>query len=187
MEWVLDLIKFLGVVGIVVGAAAWLVQRLAQAAIDGGVQTYKAKLDRDLETHKAELKAQTDRAIEEYKSSLQIVAKEHEIRFGALHARRAEVLKDLYASLEAATIAAQHLAISLDSKPDWQSKAEEMFDQRLEELDGLFRGNKLFLDRDLAERIHQVLREVAGLGARHMLFKGDAQASRASAHRSNSG
>src|SRR5680860_642754 len=49
----------------------------------------KHQYDQKLETHKAELKAEQDVAIEQLKADLRIAAFEHETRFAQLHAKRA--------------------------------------------------------------------------------------------------
>jgi hypothetical protein len=53
-------------------------------------------LTKDLEKYKTELKADSDVAIEQLKSRLQITALEHQVRFSKLHEKRAEVLAELH-------------------------------------------------------------------------------------------
>lgn len=65
--------------------AAWLIR----TALDHA-------LTRDAESFKAQLKADADIETEKLKSSLQMVAFEHQIRFSNLHAKRAEVIAEIY-------------------------------------------------------------------------------------------
>jgi predicted secreted protein len=69
----------------VLAAAAWLVRTALNHA-----------LDRDAETFKARLKADADVEVEKLKSSLQMAAYEHETKFSTLHAKRAEVIAEIF-------------------------------------------------------------------------------------------
>lgn len=72
----------------ILGAVAWLIRTVLNHA-----------LTRDAEAFKARLKADTDIEAEKLKSSLQIVAFEHQIRFSSLHAKRAEVIAEIYSQM----------------------------------------------------------------------------------------
>src|SRR5260370_36481854 len=69
----------------VLAAAAWLIRTALNHA-----------LTRDAEAFKARLKADADIETEKLKSSLQMVAFEHQIRFSNLHAKRAKVIAEIY-------------------------------------------------------------------------------------------
>jgi hypothetical protein len=56
-------------------------------------------LSKDIEMFKSQLKASADLAQAELKSSLKLIATEHEIRFKSLHEKRALVLGELYAQM----------------------------------------------------------------------------------------
>ncbi len=60
-------------------------------------------LAKDLKKFETELKAKSDATIERLRSSLQIVAIEHQVRFSKLHEKRAEVIAELYKHLVEAT------------------------------------------------------------------------------------
>ncbi|MFZ0308371.1 MAG: hypothetical protein WAL89_09350 [Candidatus Sulfotelmatobacter sp.] len=68
--------------------AAWLIRTALDQA-----------LTRDAEAFKARLKADADVETEKLKSSLQMIAFEHQIRFSNLHAKRAEVIADIYSQM----------------------------------------------------------------------------------------
>lgn len=53
-------------------------------------------LAKDVESFKAKLKADADTSIEQLKTTLQMTALEHEVRFSKLHEKRAQVIADLY-------------------------------------------------------------------------------------------
>jgi len=71
---------------------SWISERLKQAI--------KGEYDQKLETHKAQLKAQSEVEIEKLRSQLSISATEHEVRFSRLHEKRAEVIAETYALLK---------------------------------------------------------------------------------------
>ncbi len=56
-------------------------------------------LTRDAEKFKAQLKADADLEIEKLRSSLQMVAIEHQVRFSSLHAERAKIIAELHGRL----------------------------------------------------------------------------------------
>jgi hypothetical protein len=89
----LGLLQLLGtwVVGSLAGAGltvlalrTWISER-----IKGSI---KAEYDEKLETHKAQLKAQSDVEIEQLKSRLSVAAAQQQVRFSRLHEKRAEVI-----------------------------------------------------------------------------------------------
>jgi hypothetical protein len=59
----------------------------------------KGEYDQKLETHKAQLKAQSDVEIEKLRSQLSISTAEHQVRFANLHEKRAEVIATTYSLL----------------------------------------------------------------------------------------
>jgi hypothetical protein len=95
----------------------FILQLLASAAVSAGLTTaliwltktwiserlkasIKSEYDQRLETHKAELKAQSDVELEKLRSQLTIAASEHEIRFSRLHEERAQVIAKTYSLLK---------------------------------------------------------------------------------------
>jgi hypothetical protein len=72
-------------------AKSWITERLKHAI--------KNEYDEKLETHKAQLKAQSDIETERLRSQLNITAAEHQVRFSRLHSKRAEVIAELYSLL----------------------------------------------------------------------------------------
>jgi hypothetical protein len=71
---------------------SWISERLKNSI--------KSEYDQKLETHKAALRASTDKEIEQLKVQLQIAAKEHEVRYTRLHEQRAEIIAKTYSSLK---------------------------------------------------------------------------------------
>jgi hypothetical protein len=83
-----EIIATVGGQGMFLAVAAWLIRAL-----------FTNKWARDAEEFKTRLKAQADIEIERLKSSLQMTAVEHQVRFSKLHERRAEVIAELYKRL----------------------------------------------------------------------------------------
>ncbi|MBB5206703.1 hypothetical protein [Chiayiivirga flava] len=73
---------------------AWISERLKHAI--------KAEYDEKLESHKAQLKAQSDVELEKLRSELSVRATEHQVTFSRLHEKRAEVIAQTYSNLRAA-------------------------------------------------------------------------------------
>ena len=79
---------------------SWISERLKNAI--------KNEYDEKLETHKSQLKAQTDVEIEKLKSSLSVAAAEQGVKFSTLHKDRAEVIANTYAFLKYVYITMQN-------------------------------------------------------------------------------
>ena len=73
-------------------AKLWLSERLKA--------TIKSEYDEKLETHKAQLKAQSEVEIERLRSKLHSASLEHEIRFSRLHEMRAKAISETYSCLK---------------------------------------------------------------------------------------
>jgi hypothetical protein len=71
---------------------SWISERLRNAI--------KNEYDQKLESHKAQLKAQSDVEIEKLRSQLSIAATEHEVTFSKLHEKRARVIAKTYSLLK---------------------------------------------------------------------------------------
>ena len=120
-----------------------------------------SKLSKEAEAFKIELQGQTDVEIERLKSSLQIAATEHQIRFSKLHDRRALVIAKLYRLLLEAADAAKFFAAHPDDKGSFKKEAIE----RHLELFRFFQINKIYLPSvvcALLENYESILRRSVG-------------------------
>jgi len=79
-----------------VSALGWLTRSWISERLKNSI---KHEYDQKLETHKAELKAQSEVEIERLKSNLSIAAKEREVVFSKLNEKRAEVIAEIYSLL----------------------------------------------------------------------------------------
>jgi hypothetical protein len=81
-----DLLRTLGGTAILVAAVAWLSRSLLTTL-----------LSKDLERFKSELQVTSQQSVESFKSTLQIEAQQRAVEYAALHAKRAELISQLYA------------------------------------------------------------------------------------------
>jgi hypothetical protein len=96
-EFIIQIISSATVSAAVCGVLVWLFQLWISERLKGAI---KAEYDQKLETHKAQLRAQSDIEIEKLRSQLSMAATEHQIRFSGLHDKRAEVVAKTYALLQ---------------------------------------------------------------------------------------
>jgi len=141
-----DLVKELGIFGIIVAAVAWLARTLISYF-----------LSRDIENHKRTLESIFERNLEAFKAQLLIQIKEHEIRFSKLHEKRAEVLQDFYIKLDA--IDALILGTFVDFS-DWKKIDSEKLLKNVQDAidcitsaENIFRKNKLYFSASLCEKV----------------------------------
>lgn len=78
------------------GAAAWLMRSWISERMKNAI---RSEYDQKLETHKAQLKAESDVALEKVRADLSIAAAERQVQFGRLHQERADVIAETYARL----------------------------------------------------------------------------------------
>jgi hypothetical protein len=105
-----EVVTLLGGEAIFLGAAAWLVKALVSH-----------RLTHEDDKFRAQLKADADIEIERLKTSLQMIALEHQVRFSKLHERRAEVIGELYKLLLETTWTARKFIFT-----DMQSRADDL-------------------------------------------------------------
>lgn len=105
----------------ILAAAAWLIR----TALDHA-------LSRDVEAFKARLKADADIETERLKSSLQMIAFEDQVRFSNLHAKRAEVIAEIYARMVDAEQDGQRFVYADAHKED--SKRQEAYFETVNKL-----------------------------------------------------
>lgn len=75
----------------------WLVKTVISERLKNAI---KSEYDQKLETHKAQLKAQSDVEIEKLKSALSISAAQRNLQFSKLHEQRATVIAEAYSKLK---------------------------------------------------------------------------------------
>jgi hypothetical protein len=98
--WEQVLLAFVGSNATLVLVLGFLGRSLVQTWLTKDIKKFetelKASADLQLEHLKYELKAKGDASIEQLKSALQVASTERQIRFSNLHAKRAEVIAEVY-------------------------------------------------------------------------------------------
>ena len=82
--WI-ELLKFVGGSAVLLAAVAWLIRSLISH-----------QLLKDIEKYKFNLKREGDKELEAIKSSLNIEALTHQIRYSKLHDHRTSLIEQLY-------------------------------------------------------------------------------------------
>ena len=81
------------------GLAWWLGRRLILHILEKERDAQKAALDAELETHKSQLRAASDLALERVRTLDQFARTEHEVMLSRLQDRRAAIIGSLYAKI----------------------------------------------------------------------------------------
>lgn len=112
-------------------------------------------LGKDLEKFKADLNSGAALALERFKAQLERDAREHEVRFADLHARRAEAIATVHASLVGARRTMRSLVNtwSADNRDDFSEAWEEF-----RELRHLFALNRIYLPEALCTQLDECVR-----------------------------
>jgi len=148
-----ELARFIGAFAVAAGFLGWLAKQLMTHL-----------LSKDLEAHKGRLTAQHDRELERLRADLQVLAKEQEIRFAALHAKRESGIVELFEALQRAFGQLATIAYLIQSG----ARPPRAFVLDLYETNkavDLFRANILYLDKPLADRVQKYLDEIRGIRA----------------------
>ena len=130
-------------------AKSWISEQLKNAI--------KSEYYQKLETHKAQLKAQSDVEIERLRSQLNITGLEHGVRFAKLHEKRAEVIAETYAFLKELSIRLSDYVkmfepagdLPRDERRDAAFKAHEIFHS-------YYTTRLIFFPRETASKLEEI-------------------------------
>jgi hypothetical protein len=137
---------------VLVGASAWLMKT---------VITHKLTTEAD--TFKNRMKADADIEIERLKSSLQIVATEHQVRFTKLHERRAEIIADLYKKLIDLHRHAEFFVVTRENNPDPAKDAEfRKLQQEMGDFQKFYQEHQIYLPLDVCTSLEGLVGEITG-------------------------
>jgi len=165
-EFVLQLISSAAVSTLLAGALVWLTKSWVSERLKNAI---KNEYDEKLETHKAQLKAQSDVESERLRAQLSIAATEHQVKFSRLHDKRAEVITDLYSLLVQAHWDAGSFVspVEFGGEPNKKEKYVTAMNA-IADFFRFFEKNKIYLPAalcDLLERFVQVMRQkIIGFG-----------------------
>jgi len=132
--------------GLVFLTKTWISERLKNAI--------KHEYDEKLESHKAQLKAESDAALERLRADLRIASFERETRFAKLHELRAETIAESYARLEVMFQSVFHYVREVgppSSVPLDERRAS--IRQAITDFNDYFRPRRIYVSADTEERI----------------------------------
>lgn len=95
-DFLFQVLSSAAVTTVLLGAVGWLLRSWLSERMKNAI---RSEYDQKLETHKAQLKAESDVALEKLRADLSIAAAERQIQFSRLHEARAEVIAETYARL----------------------------------------------------------------------------------------
>jgi len=178
-EIVWSLLQLMGTLGLGSFAGAgltvlvlrtWLSERIKGSIkneYDRDIEAFRAQLkseyDEKLETHKAQLKGQSDLEIEQLKSRLNIAAAQQQVRFSRLYEKRAEVIAEVYASLNTFLGAVSEYTAIFEPAgiPPREERAKRAVDA-LNSYMVLYRDRKIFIPRQTTIKLDQIQSEIRG-------------------------
>ncbi|OGP59759.1 MAG: hypothetical protein A2V67_03165 [Deltaproteobacteria bacterium RBG_13_61_14] len=136
----------------------FLFRSLILHLLSKNIESYKAILEKELESFKIKLQHDKDREIEMLRKDLEMKALEHEIRFSKLHDRRAVIIAEFYAKfIEAYYSAGEFLnSIGYEGQPSKEKLGEKTYKQ-IREMDRYFNLNRLYFDEALCGKIGDVI------------------------------
>jgi len=144
-----EIIKTVGGMGL----AVWLVRSVI-----------KLYLSKDLEGHKARLRTESEKELEQLRASLHKVAYEHEVRFSRLHDKRALVVAEIYSRMVEAHLAVARLVALLEStdEPKREEK-HEIAAKQINQFRLCLEKNRIYLSEGLCGEIEDLSTELAVL------------------------
>jgi hypothetical protein len=108
-----------------------------------------SRLTRDADAFRARLKADADTEIERLRSSLQIAATEHQVRFSKLHEKRGEVIEQLYKLIVETPTVAGRFILTDNRNPE----AARVANERVGELFSFLSLNRIYLPSSVCRRL----------------------------------
>jgi len=157
-----ELIKSLGGLAILAVALAWLTKSIITHL-----------LSKDVEAYKSRIASESAREIEQFKAQLQMMAREHEVRFSKLHEKRADIISELYVLLREANSSNELFDLvfqtgPLPGSPFNPDAADQSRDQFAEEAEDkcarvsiFFIRHKLFFSEELSEKMEKLISAIS--------------------------
>ena len=161
-EYVVQLISSGGIAGVVALLAVWITRLWLSEGIKNSI---RIQYEEKLETHKAQLKAQSDVEIERLRSQLRDASTEHQIVFSRLHEKRATVIAETYSYLKKL-----HFCLSEYVKIfeiDGGSSKEERYKRLVEvhnEFFDSYSKRLIFFPEETADKLEAINRNMVQMG-----------------------
>jgi NTP pyrophosphatase (non-canonical NTP hydrolase) len=165
-----ELIKSLGGLAILAASLTWLTKSIITHF-----------LSKDVEVYKNRIASEAAREIEQFKAQLQMMAREHEVRFNKLHEKRAEIISELYELLTEAKNRSELLDVvfqmgPIPGLPFDSDAADKTRDQVAEEAADkcarvftFFNKHKLFFSEELSENMEKLISAISRPSAHYQM------------------
>jgi hypothetical protein len=163
-EFALTLLASAATSAALTGFVVWLTKSWISERLKNAI---KHEYDQKLETHKAQLKAQSDVETERLKAQLNIAAAEHEVRFSGLHGKRAEMIAEVYEKL----VQAHWDASSFVSPIEYANEPskEEKYATAMKSMAEFFKyydKRRIYLPQSLCDQLEGCVTEMRSKAAR---------------------
>src|SRR5439155_4390755 len=136
------------------GALLWLTKSWISERLKNAI---KHEYDEKLESHKAQLKAESDTTLERLKSQLQVAAAERQVRYSRVFERTAETAATTYQKLLAFHDAVGRYTSAFewaDTPP--KEERRKIVGERYQEFLDYFRPRRLYLPKETSRRLNDL-------------------------------
>lgn len=156
--FVIQLISSAAASSILAAAIVWLSKSWISERLKNAI---RHEYDQKLETHKAQLHAQSSIEMERLRAQLNISASEHAFRFERLHERRAAAIARLYSRLVESYWKASSFASPVEraGEPDKNQKFADAMNA-FASFYRYFEKNKIYLPPDLCDQLEKFVSEM---------------------------
>ncbi len=151
MTDLVTIVSSLGLSGLLSAGLVWISKSWISERLKSAI---KHEYDQKLETFKATIKSESDVALEQLRSRLQVAAAERNIRFSRVFERSAETVSETYAKLLALSdaIAAYTSPLQLASDPPPSERRKAVW-ARYQDSRAYFRPRRIFLKSETADQV----------------------------------
>jgi hypothetical protein len=156
---IMELVKYFTILSLgsatVAAVGVFVAKALFNKSLDALMEARRYSMDKELEIHRATLSRDTER----FKSELDILVMQNQVKFTALHEERGTVLKTIYTSIYQMEQDLEFMT-SFGQGPEWITD-----DTRVEkasavtgELNGYFERNRIYLEDSICEKIMSTIK-----------------------------
>jgi hypothetical protein len=138
---------------ITVVVVGWLARTFIKHRFLIEIESHKGRIAKDLELFRAKLQADTEKSITGTRHQLELLASEHNIRFGKLHEKRANVIEELYSKLDDAIGAVKRFLALFDRAGVPKEELGRTAMQKWIDFTKYYQKHKIYFNDGLCEKI----------------------------------
>lgn len=132
------------------GGLIWLYRDWISERIKGSIQH---EYNQKLETHKAQLRSQSEIELARLKAQLEIAAGERNVQYSRVFEKTAEIIAETYGKLLALKDAADDYTQLMDPSDPSRQELREAYRQKTQDFLKYFLPKKIYLPKETAEKI----------------------------------